>query len=70
MEIISRLSLYAIIHFSDEERFMERYGFTELPSHKEEHIAFIGQIETFKERLFTDKSILAREVFDLFDELV
>lgn len=62
VEIISRLSLYAITHFSDEERFMERYGYTELPSHKEEHIAFIEQIETFKKQLSSDPSILAREV--------
>ncbi len=61
-EIISRLSLYAITHFSDEERFMERYAFPDLPSHKEEHRVFIGQIETFKEQLCNDQSILARDV--------
>jgi hemerythrin len=61
-EIVSRLSLYAITHFSDEERFMERYGFTELPSHREEHATFVEQIETFKEQLLCDQSILARDV--------
>lgn len=42
--IIERLKDYAIMHFADEERYMESIGYKRILSHKIEHADFIEKL--------------------------
>jgi hemerythrin len=42
---------YAVTHFNDEERLMQRLAFPGLQIHRERHRAFAGEVGKFKERL-------------------
>ena len=46
--IISKLVNYTKTHFTNEERYMEKYGYPELASQKREHIAFVDKITGYK----------------------
>jgi len=45
------LEAYAITHFTEEEKLMQRVGFTDYLKHREKHVEFTGKIAKFKERL-------------------
>lgn len=48
------LGAYVVTHFSDEERLMQRLGFSEVQRHREAHQDFARQVTTLKERLATE----------------
>ena len=48
------LGAYVIIHFSDEERLMQRVGFPDFLSHRELHQAFTLQVAELNERLINE----------------
>ena len=52
--LFSFLDSYVATHFADEERFQQRIGFPDLPAHREQHLAFLGQLADLKERLQKD----------------
>lgn len=45
------LEAYAITHFTEEEKLMQRVGFPDYLKHREEHAEFKSEIVTLKERL-------------------
>lgn len=44
MQLLAQLRQYTEIHFSDEEAFMEKIGYPELPSQKQAHAAFVEKL--------------------------
>jgi hemerythrin len=52
--LFSFLDSYVATHFADEERFQQQIGFPDLPQHREQHLAFLGQLAELKERLHKD----------------
>jgi len=48
------LGAYVIIHFSDEERLMQRLGFPDFQKHRELHQAFTLQVAELNERLINE----------------
>ena len=48
------LSAYVVIHFSDEERLMQRIGFPDYQKHRDMHSSFTLQIAALKQRLMNE----------------
>lgn len=48
------LEAYAVTHFKDEEKLMQKVRFPDYATHQARHQAFIDQINTLKERLKTE----------------
>lgn len=45
MTILEELKEYTLYHFDYEEKLMEKYGYTELDTHKIEHIFMIKKLQ-------------------------
>lgn len=48
--ILSELVDYIQLHFSEEEKLMEKINFPELSNHRQQHLEFAQQVLDFKER--------------------
>jgi len=48
-KIINGLSSYAVMHFSTEEKYFDRFGYPETESHKKKHVAFVKKVLEFKD---------------------
>lgn len=46
-QLLSSLTDYFMLHFSEEEAYMQRYGYSEIENHKTEHKLFIHWITIF-----------------------
>lgn len=44
-KVLKSLTDYTVYHFSAEEAFMARYGYTGVSAHKVAHDGFIGEVE-------------------------
>lgn len=49
-KVISFLSDYVIFHFGNEERYMDKFGYSSTPQHKAQHEQFIKGFGKLKER--------------------
>lgn len=47
VRLLSGLTNYSRVHFSEEEAYMEQYGYPELKKHKAEHTKFIYRVSMF-----------------------
>lgn len=45
------LEAYAITHFTEEEKLMQRVGYPDYVRHREQHLAFAGEVTKLKEQL-------------------
>lgn len=48
------LEAYAITHFSEEEKLMQRVGYPEYARHREKHVEFAASVSNFKARLHAE----------------
>jgi hemerythrin len=62
--LVSKMQAYAIFHFSTEERLMDKYGYPEFSTHKEEHETFQARIRDFESQIKNDKLLLAQKIRD------
>ncbi len=46
--ILKELASYAIMHFSAEESYFKKYGYTGAQQHMAEHRAFVDEVEKFR----------------------
>ena len=46
--IIRELANYAAMHFSAEESYFKKYGYSLAPQHVAEHRAFVAEVENFR----------------------
>jgi len=49
--LFSFLDVYAVTHFADEERLMQRIGYPDYNKHREKHAEFKKAVISFRERL-------------------
>jgi len=47
-ECLLKMKAYSIEHFADEEAYMERIGYPDLKTHREEHAVFIGKVSDYE----------------------
>lgn len=58
-QILSQLINYTKIHFTNEEKYMEKYAYPDLPAQKREHEAFVKKMMDFKESFDSGKTIFS-----------
>lgn len=65
-ELISKLirdmKNYTIVHFSDEEKLFDQYGFQESIAHKKEHQDFVDKVNDLEYRFNNGKLVLSIEI--------
>lgn len=61
-KIINELASYTRIHFSAEEKYLEKYNYAALASQKKEHEQFIAKVEAFKQDFTAGKLTLSLNV--------
>lgn len=61
-QVIGELMDYTQQHFSDEEKLMSSYGFSELNEHSEMHRKLISELEMFVTDIEEDVPVLTYEV--------
>ena len=62
--VLSNLSSYTVVHFSNEENIFKQYSYPDYKSHKEEHDQFIAKIEDFYKGYNSGKLMLTMEVMN------
>jgi hemerythrin len=63
-KIINSLINYTVDHFKIEERYFDRYKYSETNSHKMEHAVFVEKVSEFKNGYETGKLSLSIEVMN------
>lgn len=63
-DILPRLVNYTKVHFSDEEKIMEKAGYPELHLHKAQHKILINQVIEVLENLKSGKSNVSEDLFE------
>ncbi len=63
-EILHRLKQYTQVHFSFEERAMERFGYAELADHKRQHEAFVAKVVEFSQAFNVGKATVTGELLN------
>lgn len=61
-KIIAKLVNYTRMHFSAEERYMQKYNYPGYAGQKREHDAFIAKIQTFQNDFNAGKLTLSLDV--------
>lgn len=51
-ELITQMREYSKLHFSTEEKFMERYGYPDLEEHKFYHVKFNTDVQAFQRKQY------------------
>jgi len=63
-KIINGLAAYAVTHFSTEEKYFARFGYSDAENHTQEHASFIQKVSDFKEKFTTSRLSLTIEVMN------
>lgn len=61
-EIVFKLILYSQTHFTTEEEYMEKTGYSKLKEHKKEHSVFTEKIKEYEARLNENDKDVANEI--------
>ncbi len=67
-KIITGLVDYAIQHFTLEEKYFEKFGYSAAVTHKMEHEKFIKRVAEFKGEFESGKLMLTIEVMDFLKD--
>jgi hemerythrin len=54
--IVQFLTDYVVLHFGTEERYMQKFGYTNFTQHKAQHELFVRAFSRVRDRLFADKT--------------
>ncbi|MEI8103522.1 MAG: bacteriohemerythrin [Candidatus Moraniibacteriota bacterium] len=66
--ILGRVEEHAREHFAYEESFFEACSYEEAPSHKNEHLVFLGRIEKFRIQAKSDDPLVFIEVLGYLEQ--
>ena len=61
--LIDKMRDYAVTHFTTEEKYLEKYGFPELNSHKFQHAKFNETVNDFRQKLHSKTNLSKIFVF-------
>ncbi len=62
-EVLYGITMYAMIHFSEEENYMIEFNYPEYQTHRNEHIDFSEKTLAYCERIANRDSHFTNEVF-------
>lgn len=60
--ILAELTVYTVYHFKTEERYMEKYSYPNLQTHRLEHQRFVKKVGDFETSYDEGKIALSNEV--------
>lgn len=63
IKLISELRVYAIFHFSEEEKLMAKANYPNLDEHIKAHKTFVDEVDKFKQALSGNTAELNEEIF-------
>ncbi len=67
-KVISELHMYAIFHFTEEEKLMEQNNFPKIEEHKKLHQAFIDKISQLKEQYENDDVLVDYDILNFLSD--
>jgi len=67
-QTIADMRDYAFVHFKNEEKYFEKFGYKEAPSHIAEHYFFMENIEKIQEEYCLNNSVLPPKVLTFLQE--
>jgi hemerythrin len=67
-KVISELHMYAIFHFAEEEKLMEKYDFPKLDEHKKLHQGFIQKLAQLKEQYENDDVLVDYDILNFLSD--
>ena len=66
--VINELLRYTIVHFSLEESYFDKFGYSDAPAHKVEHARFIAETKKFKREFETGKLGISIEIMTFLSD--
>ncbi|MFC1552650.1 bacteriohemerythrin [Candidatus Latescibacterota bacterium] len=60
--VLNSLIRYVKYHFTDEEKWMEKYDYPMIEEHKKEHRKYISEIKVFIKNYKNNSPLLARDI--------
>jgi hemerythrin-like metal-binding protein len=66
--LVSNLAAYAVRHFSDEEKLMEKHNYAGLLNHRGQHVKFVQTVEEFDKKLHAGKAAVTSEVMQFLKD--
>lgn len=66
--LVSNLAAYAVRHFSDEEKLMEKHNYAGLLNHRGQHVKFVQTVEEFDKKLHEGKAAVTNEVMQFLKD--
>ena len=69
-KILDELAAYTVYHFQNEERYMEKFNYSGLLSHKIEHESFVNKVEEFQKNYEAGKLGLSMEIMAFLKDWV
>ncbi|MEW6536203.1 MAG: bacteriohemerythrin [Candidatus Auribacterota bacterium] len=67
-KILKELTSYTVTHFSNEEKYFDKYGYPDTKAHKETHTAFVNKMTEFKDKFEQGKLSLSIEVMNFLSD--
>lgn len=64
IEILNKLSNYALTHFATEEKFFDKYNYPHKDIHIEDHNHFIRKIEYYKDELQNNQTDFFKDMLN------
>mgnify|MGYP001217538740 CR=1 FL=1 len=56
--IVKELADYTVYHFSEEEKLMQKAGYSDFAAHKREHTAFVEKVKEYEQKIAEGKLLL------------
>lgn len=67
-DILSNLAKYITVHFTSEEKYMEKYNYPELPQQKKAHETFVAKITDYQKMFKDGKTVLSIEIMNFLKD--
>ncbi len=69
-ETVKGLKDYTALHFSTEEKYMQKFDYPEYENHKQEHDHFVQRVLDYEERLNDGKFIVSIEITNFIKDWI
>lgn len=68
--LLTSLVIYAVYHFQTEEKYMDKFKYTDTADHKREHQLFVEKVADIKKRFDEGRLVLSVEITNFVKEWI
>ncbi|MEZ5334566.1 MAG: bacteriohemerythrin [Methanolobus sp.] len=68
LEIINKMAEYTKFHFSTEEKYMQRFAYSDYPEHRLEHEKFVDKVLQFRDEYENEKAGISYEILNFLKD--